>query len=340
MMVDDQQKLHYAINTNDYNLRLLMWRKSLPLCFATNRVHYSRYGTFYVQSLENLESTHPGAKSDIEENGLSVRRNTLGIGQAIDMAGEQSYMKSAKTVGRISQLTAKESTVAKWVLNRPFQARFAESLIEISGLSTTSSNSRKCLHPSEILKSEKMVDNIINALKTQFLNPFQEDIDKSKLFNLVSGCPVDDEISESLLSLQDNGIQAMKSFETRLTTKEPTEMFFSTLKRNKFKSWKDTSTKKDGKAKKLAFQRDVLGILVAHSCQYKSSIDIDVVLQYPLAPVSVPFSTPDGAIRKTVKSKLFDAAMSDLLVVPKESLPGQKESLPGEHVFSRCSSCS
>ena len=73
----------------------------------------------------------------------------------------------------------------------------------------------------------------------------------------------------------------------------------------------------------LAFQRDILGILVAHSCQYKSGIDIDVLLQYPLAPVSVPLSTPDGAICKTVKSKLFDAAMSDLLVVPKESLPGQ-----------------
>jgi hypothetical protein len=243
MMVDRQQKLHYAINKNDYNLRLLMWRKSLPLCFATNRVHYSRYGTFYVQSLEYLESTHPGAKAEIEENGVSVRRNTLGIGQAVDMAGEQSYMKGAKTAGGISQFAAKESTVAKWVMNRPFQARFAESLIEISGLSTTSSNSRKCLRPGEILKSEKMVEYIVNALKTQFLNPFQENIDKSKLFNLVSGCPVDDAISESLLSLQDDCIQAMKSF----------EMFFGTLKRNKFKSWKDTSrkvvAKKGGKAR-------------------------------------------------------------------------------------------
>ena len=159
------------------------------------------------------------------------------------MAGEQSYMKSAKTAGGISQFAAKESTVAKWVMNRPFQARFAESLIEISGLSTTSSNSRKCLRPGEILKSEKMVEYIVNALKTQFLNPFQENIDKSKLFNLVSGCPVDDAISESLLSLQDDCIQAMKSF----------EMFFGTLKRNKFKSWKDTSrkvvAKKGGKAR-------------------------------------------------------------------------------------------
>ena len=90
---------------------------------------------------------------------------------------------------------------------------------------------------------ENIIENIINVLKTQFLNPFQEDTDKSKLFNLVSGCPEDDEISESLLSLQNDGIQAMKSFETRLTTKEPAEMFFGTLKRNKFKSWKDTSKK-------------------------------------------------------------------------------------------------
>ena len=136
-----------------------------------------------------------------------------------------------------------------------------------------------------------------------------------------------DAISESLLSLQNDGIQAIKSFETRLTTKEPAEMFFRTLKRNKFKSWKDTSkkvvAKTDGKAKELTFQNDILGILVAHSCQYKSGIDIDVVLQYPLNPVSVPLSTHDGAIRKTVKSKLFDATMSDLLIVPKENLPGQ-----------------
>ena len=46
-------------------------------------------------------------------------------------------------------------------------------------------------------------------------------------------------------------------------------------------------------------------------------------MQYPLAPVSVPLNAPDGAIRKTVKSKLFDAALCDLLVVPKEILPGQ-----------------
>ena len=91
--------LHYSVNCNDYDLRISSWNASLPLCFATNRVHYARYGTYYLQSLEHIDSTHPGAKEEIKTVGLSVRRNKLGIGQSIDLAGEQSYMRSAKTAG-------------------------------------------------------------------------------------------------------------------------------------------------------------------------------------------------------------------------------------------------
>ena len=115
----------------------------------------------------------------MESVGLSARRNNLGIGQAIDLAGEQSYVKNAKTVGHYKTVVfspylgsylscqetkfpyysyfckishelfsfiiyggekafaTSESTVAKWVMNRPFQSRFVESLIEITGLSKT-----------------------------------------------------------------------------------------------------------------------------------------------------------------------------------------------------------
>ena len=79
--------------------------------------------------------------------------------------------------------------------------------------------------------------------------------------------------------------------------------------------------KKDAKEKELAFQRDILGILVACSYQYNSGIDIDAVLCDPLAPVSIPLSTPDGSMKKMVKSKLFTAAMNDLHVVTKDNLP-------------------
>ena len=91
--------LHYAVNTNNYDLRIIIWKELLPLFFATNRIHYARYDTYYIQSLEHIESTHPGAREEIEEVGLSICRNKLGIGQSIDLAGEQSYMRSAKTSG-------------------------------------------------------------------------------------------------------------------------------------------------------------------------------------------------------------------------------------------------
>eukprot|EP00112_Aurelia_sp_Birch-Aquarium-sp1_P017476 Seg4056.1 transcript_id=Seg4056.1/GoldUCD/mRNA.D3Y31 product="hypothetical protein" protein_id=Seg4056.1/GoldUCD/D3Y31 len=262
----------------------------------------------------------------IEERGLSVRRNTLGVGQAVDLAGEQSYLKSAKTAGGITQFATKETTIAKWAINRPFQARFAETLIEISGLSNTTTCPRKYLRPSEIIKSHKMVENIMNFLTTQFMNPFQQDSEKSKLYNLISGYPVEDEICESLLSLEEDSIDLMKSFEKRLTADPPTEALFDPMKRKKWKSWKDTAkkviVKKDGKERELAFRRDILGVLVARSYQYNSGIDIDAVLCYPLAPASIPLCTPDGSMRKTLKSKLFTAAMNDLHVVTKDNLPG------------------
>ena len=245
IMADRQQKLHYAISTNNYNLHLLIWKKSLPMWFVT----------FYVKFLEYLEDTHPGAEEEIEEKGYSVKRNTLVIGQAVDMAGEQSYTKSAKTVGGIRRFSTNEAAVVKWVMNRPFQVRFAETSMEISG----PSSSWKCLRPSEVLKAEKIVKNILDALQIQFLNPFLQDTEKSNLYNLASGRPVDDAICDSLLGLEKDGFGLMESSEERLTTDPNTVTFFIPLKRNKYKSWED-SAKKIVLKKDLTFQRDTLEI--------------------------------------------------------------------------------
>ena len=46
------------------------------------------------------------------------------------------------------------------------------------------------------------------------------------------------------------------------------------------------------------------------------------MFMYPLAPVSIPLCTPDGKNRKTAKSKLYDAVMSDMQLLDQNSLPG------------------
>ena len=58
------------------------------------------------------------------------------------------------------------------------------------------------------------------------------------------------------------GKDRMDQFEKRLTTNTPDELFFSPIKREPLKAFKDSciksKLKSDGKTKELAFQRGVL----------------------------------------------------------------------------------
>ena len=38
-LVEQQHLLHYAIKTNDYEMRLALWKTWMPLCFVTNHIH-------------------------------------------------------------------------------------------------------------------------------------------------------------------------------------------------------------------------------------------------------------------------------------------------------------
>ena len=87
-LVDLLHKFRYAIARNDFDLRLAVWKEMLTFCFVFNNVYYARYGTCYVTIL--------GQKNKIEEYGLSVCRNDLGMRQA-KLAGKQTFMKFAKT---------------------------------------------------------------------------------------------------------------------------------------------------------------------------------------------------------------------------------------------------
>ena len=87
-MINQIQMLHMTIKTNDLSLKIKCWNDLLPLCFTTNRVHYARYGTYYIQQLKNMNASHTGALEEFE-NISSVRRNNTGIGQAIHLTGEQ-----------------------------------------------------------------------------------------------------------------------------------------------------------------------------------------------------------------------------------------------------------
>ena len=52
-LMDLQQKLHFSVNMNDFELRLHCLRAFVSLCFATIKQNYARYGSYYVLLLEH-----------------------------------------------------------------------------------------------------------------------------------------------------------------------------------------------------------------------------------------------------------------------------------------------
>ena len=97
-MVYDLQLLHYSLKVNNFELKIKCGEKLLPLCFTINKIHYSRYGTFYVEQMKDLEMSYPGATKEIKDF-CSGKWNNISIRQAIDLAAEETYVKSAKTAG-------------------------------------------------------------------------------------------------------------------------------------------------------------------------------------------------------------------------------------------------
>ena len=314
-MIDLIHQLHFAINVNDFSLRLSSWEELLKLSFAMNKQNYSRYGTYYIMQLRSVDKTHPGAREEIEKKGMSVCRNEYGIRQSIDGAGEQTFMRSSKTAGGIKNSVTQLATYERWVMSRPGQAEYVLALKEKLGLGRNSTT-RKCLRSSEIEKHEKCVSKVMNILENDFINPFSTDLEMFQLYNITSGKSVQDDVKDCLLTVFDRGEKRMEEFKDILVGDIAEKNIFTPITRETWKSFEDNKVKAkvkvDGKLKDIASQRDVLGILAAKSDQEKSSVNIDKALTFPLCMVSQPLACSDGGMRKTNKSSMYDL-LFDLL---------------------------
>ena len=76
-------------------------------------------------------------------------------------------------------------------LNHSEQARNTTELLSLACMKS-SFDMYKPLRPSQILRSEEMVKNIVSVLSNEYINPFGSDLDKDQFFNLSSCAPFND----------------------------------------------------------------------------------------------------------------------------------------------------
>ena len=107
-----------------------------------------------------------------------------------------------------------DNAVLKWCLNKPEQSKNTTALKELASISTTQHVYRQ-LRLSYILKVEKLVTKTTRVLEEEYLNTFSETVDESLLYNLSSGTPLPNALTDDILKVLSEGTKQMNAFKKR-----------------------------------------------------------------------------------------------------------------------------
>ena len=169
-MMRIQHVIHTAVQENDFHARRAAWDYFIPLYFAFNKTNYARYECFYVETLKSSEEKYPGLKEMLKKAGLSVQeQDKYLLPIAIDQRVEQTINCDAKISGGIKAFSTNNEAVTKWCLNCSEQAKNTKALYDLCGLDAGSNTYRVC-RPSQILKTEELVQAVINTLMNEYIN--------------------------------------------------------------------------------------------------------------------------------------------------------------------------
>ena len=182
----------------------------------------------------------------------------------------------------------------------------------------------KPCRPSQILRSEELVQNVIRILMKEYINPFGVGIDKERLINLSSGVPLNDEATELLSSSPDTGKEKRKEFvEKQLHQREI--LAYDAIKRCKFQNCTSMAKKLTVKNKKsIDVNHDILAKLLPISVTKGETIDFEKALKYPLGAIPLSLANADSTTRKTNKRKFGKIILSRMKTEPLPNFAKQK----------------
>ena len=232
-----------------------------------------------------MEQLYPGLEH-LKDSGISVQaQESFPSRTSIDLRGEQTINKDSKTVGGIKGFANEPSNILKWTFTRPEQAKNTYEMKNMAGMKV--SNEYKSLR-SHVIKTESKIQNVVNVLSNEYINPFELDIDM-------------------------DGEMEFKEFVTsRLHTGRA--QFNSTIPRKKLQLFKSPTIKiqksAESKITTISLNRNMIGKLLSLSTEFGKPINFKEALCYPLSPIPLSLANGDGSRRVTQKSKLSDIVIS------------------------------
>lgn len=305
--VEFYQLFERAIRTSDLDLYIYSAQSMCALFFISNHHNYSRWLTRNLDELININKTHPTLRAEFEEGALSVRRTPKNFCRSpIDLTLEQTInANSANKLTGIAAFTNSLSARQRWSETHTVRMAIITELMEFLGLNK-STEGTETEYRSKLFK--KQVKLFLEEVKKN-MDPFSDDLNPSKLFNLSSGKAASAETTEFLLNFEQNGIKQMKMFINEC--KVDSKRFDRPLKKNVLRNFSTELYKNKNSTIKIdqtKAERNILGQVLCLAM--KQEIDLLTLFSYPLTTVPHSLAHFDGSMISSPKGELTTILMS------------------------------
>ena len=297
-MVDILRLFIKAERTSNWKLHLRALSEMLPYLAAAGHNLYTKSARLYLQSMSTLETDHPDVYRKFEDGFHVVRRsNRFWAGLSTDLVIEQVLMRSLKTSGGLTRgrgMTERQRLI--WLLSMPACAEINRAMLELTGVSYSTSERNKDMTKSRQARDMKDTQTLLVALAER--NPLTPN---ANLINVMTGVH-----AESSVDVE-KARQVGQSILDSMTGKSATE--FSFKKSNQVITFSaKSSIKVDGEKiqvdPQLLFQR----LLIA--CQ--SLDDMGAMFQYELCSYPTSLFDSSFTLLKPQKPALADAIWAKL----------------------------
>lgn len=308
-LVENYQLFEYSIRTTDLNMYIYAARKMCSIFFTFNHQNYSRWLTKNIDDLMNIDQTHPGLRDHLESGALSVRRTTKNFSRSpVDLTLEQTI--NANAANKLTGMTSFTNSIyarQRWSETHTARKAIISYLFEYLKLDELNENCTSD-HQNQIFNSH--VEKFMKEVQAN-IDPFCEDIDCSKLFNLSTGMAASEETVEFILKAEKNGTVQMEEFIKEC--QDNSGRFHKPIKKNVINNFANGILKRKGSSKgavdEAKHERNILGQILCLAM--RNSINLEMVLSFPLTSVPYSLANIDGTmIQSSKKNELMSILMA------------------------------
>lgn len=294
-----------AERLGNWELHLQCVRDMLPFFHAAGHLPYAKSAQVYLQDMLELPNVMDAEefKKFTEQEFFTVRRSDKKwAGIWTDMTVEQTLMRSMKTSGGLTSGRGvnREGALARWILGMPIAFEVMDAFEAFCGVRAETTEQHTDWRPANMKRDAKDYQLFLEWFKTH--DPFiPTDVDG--LFSIADGLCGGKEVNcDTAIEI---GTQSMRSLIGKSVAS-------ATLKRGRLQS---LGTAKRGimfDDEKVTVDTTLLFQRITAVSKNDSNLAREA-LNYELAPFPLALFDDEGMMRKSAKSKLYEAFLSQPL---------------------------